>query len=425
MSGPLVIGMDIGTSGLRCVAMDRAGECVAAAERRFAGQRVDPRDPLGWATLADATLLDLLAEIDRDAVDAIAVDGTSGTLLGVCERGRPVAAPLMYNDAVTDTAAVERASSGAPADSAAHGPTSGLAKALVLQDAVGVAHLLHQADWLSARLTGRWGVSDENNALKTGYDPVTRRWGDWIAATGLRHALLPDVVPAGTPVAPILPEMAARFGLRRDVTVVAGTTDGCASFLATGASDIGDGVTALGSSLTLKILADRPISSPAHGIYSHRIAGGWLVGGASNTGGRVLAAYFDSDRLAELSEHIDPERDARFDYYPLLAAGERFPFADPAMTPRLTPRPINEAEFLHELLAGIAAIEAEGYARLAALGAPALRSVRSVGGGAANPAWTAMRQRALGAPFLPVRSSEAAAGAARLALQGLGVGVPA
>ncbi|MBX3593554.1 FGGY-family carbohydrate kinase [Sphingomonas sp.] len=417
MSRPIVVGLDVGTSGVRCVTLDPSGETVATAERRFANG--EARDPSAWAALADETLAEVLAAAERDAIRAIAVDGTSGTLLATCGRGNPLAPAMMYDDAVADTQALDRVAHAAPTDTAAHGATSGLAKALVLQDVPGVVHLLHQADWIAARLTGCWDVSDENNALKTGYDPVARRWGDWIGSTGVRCALLPRVVPAGTPVAPLRREVAEQFGLRPTVQIVAGTTDGCASFLATGASRIGDGVTALGSSLTLKILSDRPIFSAEHGIYSHRIAGGWLVGGASNTGGKVLAAYFDADRLAALSEDIDPAREPLLDYYPLLANGERFPHADPAMAPRLSPRPADEAEFLHELLAGIAAIEAEGYARLAKLGAPALRSLRSVGGGAGNAQWTAMRQRALGAPFLTARSSEAAAGVAHLALQSL------
>ena len=44
--------------------------------------------------------------------------------------------------------------------------------------------------------------------------------------------------------------------------------------------------------------------------------------------------------------------------------------------------------------------------------------MRSVGGGAKNAAWTAIRQRKLGVPFLAALSEEAAAGAARLALAG-------
>jgi len=425
VSDSLAIGLDIGTSGVRCVALDTRGKTVAIAKRRFIETGANPRDPVAWTKLADEALIALFATINRDAVRAIAVDGTSGTMLAVDEAGNPVAPPLMYDDPVADAAVLDRVAAAAPGDSAAHGATSGLAKALVLQDAKDIARLLHQADWITARLSGVWDVSDENNALKTGYDPIARRWGNWIAETGLRTDLLPRVVPAGMPIAPITPAAAARLGLPDAVRVVAGTTDGCASFLATGASEIGDAVTALGSSLTLKILSDRPIFSPVHGIYSHRIGNSWLAGGASNTGGKVLASYFDGERLAALSNRIDPRRNARLDYYPLLAVGERFPAADPAMRPRLSPRPADDADFLHELLAGIAAIEAQGYACLTGLGGPPLRSVRSVGGGARNPQWTVMRERLLRAPFLPVRSTEAAAGAARLAWLGLHEGAPA
>ncbi|TIT19209.1 MAG: carbohydrate kinase, partial [Mesorhizobium sp.] len=41
-----------------------------------------------------------------------------------------------------------------------------------------------------------------------------------------------------------------------------------------------------------------------------------------------------------------------------------------------------------------------------------------VGGGAANPAWTAIRQRKLGVALVLALSEEAAAGTARLALMG-------
>ncbi|RUW87364.1 carbohydrate kinase, partial [Mesorhizobium sp. M8A.F.Ca.ET.023.01.1.1] len=306
----------------------------------------------------------------------------------------------------------------APEASAAHGATSGLAKALRYQHLPGIAAVLHQADWIAGNLSGGFDVSDENNALKTGYDVEARRWPDWIAATGMRMDLLPDVVEPGDVIGTLTAAAAALFGLPRDVVVVAGTTDGCASFLATGATAAGDGVTALGSSLTIKILSDRPISAPRFGIYSHRLGDTWLAGGASNSGGKVLAQHFPLTRIIELSAMIDPTTETGLDYYPLGTAGERFPIADPALPPRLTPRPADDADYLKAMFEGMAAIEALGYGRLAELGAPALTSIRSVGGGAANPVWSAIRQRKLGVAFLPALSDEAAAGTARLALKG-------
>jgi sugar (pentulose or hexulose) kinase len=414
---PLVIGIDIGTSGARAVAMRPDLSIVGQSAVRLDRFGQNPRDPSSWWQAVQAALTELLSGIDRGAVRAIAVDGTSGTLLPVAAAGQPLAEPLMYNDKVADDAILAAIAREAPDTSAAHGATSGLAKALRFQHLPGLAAVLHQADWIAANFSGRFDVSDENNALKTGYDVEARRWPDWIAATGMRMDLLPDVVEPGDVTGTLTTVAAELFRLPGDVVMIAGTTDGCASFLATGATAAGDGVTALGSSLTIKILSDRPISAPRFGIYSHRLGDAWLAGGASNSGGKVLAQHFPLARIIELSAAIDPTTATGLDYYPLSTSGERFPIADPALLPRLSPRPADDADYLKAMFEGMAAIEALGYRRLAELGAPALTSVRSVGGGAANPAWTAIRRRKLGVDFLPTLSDEAAAGTARLALK--------
>jgi sugar (pentulose or hexulose) kinase len=413
-----VIGIDIGTSGARVVAMDGNGGAVAQSAAMLSDFGTNHRDPEIWWAAVERAILDCLSAIDAVDLRAIAVDGTSGTVLPIDADGRPLATPLMYDDKVADADLLSRIAPLIPPQSAAHGPTSGLAKMLSFQSIRNVARLLHQADWIAGRLSGCFDVTDENNALKSGYEPLSACWPDWIGQTGLNPELLPRVLTPGTVAGKISPAAAARFGLSRNALIVAGTTDGCASFLATGASEPGDGVSALGSSLTLKLLSDAPIFAPEYGIYSHRILGMWLAGGASNTGGKVLAHFFDRDRLVSLSATIDPGKPGNLDYYPLLSNGERFPIADASLPPRLEPRPADDAEFLRGMLEGIAAVERLGYHRLEKLGAPALKSIRSVGGGAANPQWTRIRQRILGVPFLPATSGEAAAGAARLALAG-------
>jgi sugar (pentulose or hexulose) kinase len=70
---------------------------------------------------------------------------------------------------------------------------------------------------------------------------------------------------------------------------------------------------------------------------------------------------------------------------------------------------------LQGIFEGIAQIEAEAYARLAELGANPVQRIFSSGGGAQNPAWTAIRQRLLNKPMLSARRREAACGVARLA----------
>jgi sugar (pentulose or hexulose) kinase len=183
------------------------------------------------------------------------------------------------------------------------------------------------------------------------------------------------------------------------------------------AAAIGDGVTALGSTLVVNLLCQRPIFAPQFGIYSHRIGATWLAGGASNTGGRVIEHLVPRDRLALLSAALKPDRPTGLNYYPLVDPGERFPVNDLALAPRLEPRPSDEATFFQGVLEGLAQIEALAYRRLRELGGPPLRSVRTVGGGAANDGWTRIRQRILLVPFEKALSQQACDGVARLMLR--------
>lgn len=419
MSKDCVLGIDIGTSGVRIAASGRTGAMLAISNAAIAAPIQDSgrslQDPrIWWAAIEQAfALLDLKGL----NVLALAIDGTSGTILAVDKSGEPLGLASMYND-LAERADVGKVLTVAPMETAARGGSSPLARALAMRK--GATRILHQADWLAGQFSGRYDVSDENNALKSGYDPVARIWPSWIGGTGFDAGLFPKVVPAGTAIGTILPDIAEKFGLSKTLSIVAGTTDGCAAFLASGASEPGDGVTSLGTTLTLKLLSDRPVFSPEYGIYSHRIGDQWLAGGASNSGGGVLRKYFSSEDIARLSGLIDPDVPTGLDYYPLPQAGERFPIADPNFEPQLSPRPDDDRLFFQGLLEGIAHVEEEGYKRLAELGATPLKSIRSVGGGAANVAWGMIRLKTLGVAEKPSASDQAAMGAARLAWRGIG-----
>ncbi|MGC9456370.1 MAG: FGGY-family carbohydrate kinase [Halothiobacillaceae bacterium] len=418
------LGIDAGTSGIRVVALDRAGQLrghwrVALPSPSVDGPRVF-QDPGVWAEALDALMVTVAKQADLSALAAIAIDGTSGTVLPVDAVSGAVLGPaLMYNDrrAIRQAA---RIGAGAPPESGAHGAGSSLAKWLWMasEQALGPnAVPAHQADWLLTRwLAGDGQVqSDENNALKLGYDPVQRRWPGWLDAF-LPEEARPQVHVPGAVVGAMDRAVCRRLGLPAGVCLVAGTTDSIAGVHALGVAEPGEAVTSLGSTLAVKLVSDRPVFDPACGVYSHRFGCRFLVGGASNTGGAVLGRFFDPPALARLSAKINPARASCLDYYPLNAPGERFPVNDPDLRPRLSPRPRDDARFLQGMFEAMARIERSGYRRLAALGAPAVQHVRTVGGGAANPVWTAIRQRVLGVPVSACPEAEAAKGAARLAL---------
>lgn len=418
----LYLGIDFGTSGARAVVIDCEGNIHAEVSCRF-GQLRDDALVATW----QSTLFDLLGQIPalmRSQVRAIAIDGTSSTVLLCNPAGIPLHPPLLYNDARA-VAEVEIIRSIAPKGHVVLSATSSLAKLLWLsqQPQFSQAHsCMHQADWLAYLLHGQLGISDYHNSLKLGYDPRPGCYPAWLLnALDLRSILpcLPKVLKPGIPIATLKPDIATHFGLAQACLVCAGTTDSIAAFLASGAASPGEAVTSLGSTLVLKLLSQTRVDNSDYGVYSHRLGDLWLVGGASNTGGAVLSQFFTDKELAELSTHIPGNQESPLWYYPLLNPGERFPVNDPLLAPCLEPRPESPEEFLHGLLQSLARIEAQGYALLQQQGATPLTQIYSAGGGAQNPTWTQIRRRHLKVPFLSAPHTAAAYGAARLAAQGM------
>ncbi|TCR71412.1 FGGY-family carbohydrate kinase [Rhizobium sp. BK376] len=410
----IAIGLDIGTSGARAVAVNAAGEAIALTEARFNNPHEARRPDVWWERISHC-LEELSRTTDLGAVEGIAVDGTSGTVLSLDRHGQALGEVLMYNDPCPDDDIVRRIAATAPSDSPARGSNSGLARSIYLSRAPGACHVVHQADWILMKLGQPSMVSDENNALKSGYDLQRQMWPEWVELAGMDVGKFPSVKPAGERLTEI-EGYARTMGVPASCHFHAGTTDGCASFLATGASEIGDGVTALGSTIVLKLASDRPINAPEYGVYAHRVLDFWLIGGASNSGGAVIRFLVGDERLSELTERLRPDRPTGLDYYPLLKPGERFPINDPTYPPRLTPRPHDDAEFFQAILEGMTEIERLGYARLRSLGGPQLRSIRTVGGGAKNQVWARMRAEALGIDLVQPKSADAAVGTASLIL---------
>jgi len=418
----LYLGIDVGTSGCRAVVIDAQGQQVAAHHVPMVmsephGVRIEQNGWIWWKTVCQ--LLEGLGKlVSMDKIAAIAVDGTSGTLLLTDAAGNPLGNALMYNDARSEREASAIAAV-APAASGAHGASSALAKLLWLQNNHRIhsnaRHVLHQADWIAAQLSGTFGISDENNCLKLGYDVIHRRWPTWFQSLDIDHSLLPSVTVPGETLGTIRPEIANHLGLSLQTRIVSGTTDSIAAFLATGAVEIGDAVTSLGSTLALKMLSDKPIFAPEYGVYSHRLGERWLVGGASNCGGATLLQYFDTEQMTAMTPQLDPTTPSDLDYYPLPATGERFPINDPTLAPRITPRPADELQFFQGLLEGIAQVEARGYRLLAELGAPYPRRVMTIGGGAHNAPWRMIRAQHLDAEVVACGDIHTARGSALLA----------
>ncbi len=453
LPGDAYLGLDIGTQGVRavvCAVSDDAAPrsaILARAARPFPpGTTVTDlppghaeQNPAGWWVAAVACLRQVAAQTPPDAIRALSVTSTSGTLCLLDDAGDPLIPALMYNDARAGQEAAEVQAAGAELAGRLgyrFNASFALAKLAWLArhrpDVLARArYVAHAADYITGRLSGRYDVTDYSNALKTGYDLAPAAgdrpegcWPDFIAdRLGLPVDKLPRVVAPGAVIGEVTPAAAETTGLRAGTRVVAGMTDGCAAQIASGAVNPGDWNSTLGTTLVLKGVTAQLIRDPQGRIYSHRHPDGyWLPGGASNVGGEILATRFPGADLAALDARAIDLSPTDLIAYPLARRGERFPFVDADAEGFLIPFGVGagqdaaDRETLYAAyLEGVAYVERLAYDTLSSLGAAGGGAIRVAGGAAASDVWLQIRADVLGRELVRPAETGAAMGAAILA----------
>lgn len=406
------LGIDFGTSGARIIVIDENKNVLFKNKEIFSNTN-------NLIKTWEKTLYNLLDSIPlpiRKELKAIAINGTSATVLLCDKQGNLLDEPILYNDNRANNI-LEELKNIVPQNHLVLSATSSLAKLYYWYQQPFFSeanYVLHQADWLAFLLHGKLGISDYHNALKLGYDVENLTYPKWLKNLPF-FSLLPQILAPGTPIKEVTKQISERFNLPQNCIIKTGTTDSIAAFIASEINQPGEAVTSLGSTLVLKLLSNSKIEDNRYGIYSHRLGNLWLTGGASNTGGAVLKHFFNDQELDDLSNQINPNLESKLSYYPLLKPGERFPINDSNLLPKIEPIPQNKVEFLHGLLESIAKIEAKGYNLLQQLGATKLTKVYTAGGGANNKIWTKIRQRQLQILVLKSKHTEAAFGTAILA----------
>jgi len=225
----------------------------------------------------------------------------------------------------------------------------------------------------------------------------------------------------GKVVGTINNDIAQHFGFSKKLQICAGTTDSTAAIIASGATEVGQAITSLGSSLVMKIISRQPIFDKTSGVYSQPYGKLWLVGGSSNSGGEVIKQFFNSNQVAQMTRDLDIKSSQtefsllNLNYYPLSSPGERFPVQNPLLKPKFLPKAKSDIDFFQALLEGMADIETLAYNKLLDLGAPYPKRVISIGGGAVNKSWRTIREKKLAVPVIMAEQQAAAAGATLLA----------
>ena len=293
MNDEVFLGADLGTSGLKLVAVDGAGAVVAEAERAYAYDRPAPGraeiDVRVWRTAFDDAVGELFAALDGRPVRALGLSGQMHGAVLVDATGRPVRPALLWPD---DRAAGELARWRRlpPADRAAlanplvAGMTGPMLAWLAVHEPAAVARaaaVLLPKDALRAALVPGVdvAVTDRSDASATLlWDVVADGWSPAAtAAAGVPVELLPVVrgsaeVVGTTPIG------------HADVPVVVGGADTPLALLAAGTTgalqvNLGTGAQVLRPGWTPEP-ADEPVT---HGYAD--VSEGWYAMAALQNGG--------------------------------------------------------------------------------------------------------------------------------------------
>lgn len=455
----VILGIDIGTSGIRGCLVERDlnsnkekillqyNQPMALPNHAENDQSsVSVQDSMVWIETLNRVLQQLSVDFDLQRVEHLICDATSSTVLLADSDLKPITEALMYNDSQAKTEAQRIASlcQNLNIETAASGASSTLAKTLLLSDRLALStapsktdakpvKILHQIDVVNHYLADFDYISDENNALKLGYDSTAQTWPNWVKSLieqdSSNRLRLPEIVSAGTCLGRLKTSIAQRYGINQNARLYAGTTDSIAGFLATGAHKIGDAVSSLGSSIAVKLVTNKPVFSSQFGLYSHKLKNAWLVGGASNCGGLSLVKFYDLPVLIKLLElikilHNRQGYQKQSDCYPLIKTGERFPIADSdkkAVLPEYialaknidterideTLKAVRNTNHLSEqqqayiaphidnvlhLINGLVNIEALSYQRLSEMSGTQVNRLFSIGGGLQNAIWMTLRE---------------------------------
>jgi len=419
------LGVDLGTQSVRALAVTASGEIAGSGVHGLTGRREEGRheqDPELWWRATAAACGQALADVRPGAVRAVAVDGTSGTVLLTDDDGDPLTPGLMYDDtrATEETRRVDAAGAAVWEELGYRRmqPAWALPKLLWLLDRHrGPARVAHQADFVNRRLAGHAVPADLSNALKTGAHLIEEAWpADVLDALGVPLDALPPLVRSGTPIGAVCAAAAEVTGVPEGTPIIAGMTDGCAAQLGAGRLSVGSWNSVLGTTLVLKGVTRELVRDPYGVVYSHRAPDGeWLPGGASSTGAGAISRDFPGRDLPELDRLAAGHEPARALAYPLVSPGERFPFAAPDARGFLLGSTGDEADDYAAVLQGIAYLERLSFDHLDLLGAPVDGDLTLTGGAARSAYWCRLRADVLGRPVILPAHPESALGAAVLA----------
>jgi len=452
--GPLLLGIDVGTSAVKAALIDPNGKLHATGQAEYPLHHLRPawveQDPEDWWRGTCNAVREALAKVPQGAerVNGLAVSCQAPALLALDRAGRPLRPATIWMDRRAEAEILDLAKKLGPDEIfrvTGNRPDALYVAARLLWMRSHEPEILQRTwqfvqvnGYINYRLTGRLTLDPSNAVLLQMRNYRTGEWSQAIcSACGVDPSQFPKVVAADCPQGGVTREASEATGLAAGTPVMAGTVDSASAALEVGVVEPGIAAEMTGTSTVIIIPNDRGLTEPALIAMPHALPGIHLLLGAMVASGGCLRWFRDQfgqpetqaasgkadafDLLTQQAAGVDPGSGGVI-FLPYMM-GERSPlwhtnargvfFGLSLATPR--------AALVRAILEGTAFALRHNMEVALRAGAE-VREVRSVGGCSRSDLWNQIKADVLGRPLLLPRTSVGSPfGAAVVA--GMGVGV--
>lgn len=449
------LGIDIGTTGIKSLVIDEAGDTVASASVEH--ELLTPRpgwteqDPETWWRGTVATVRKVVSDVGGGSqIGGIGLSGQMHSSVFLGQKDEVIRPAILWNDGRTTEACgwITRTMGktglkktvGNPALEGFTAP-----KVVWLRDNEPAHYkrlrtLLLPKDYIRFRMTGekRMEISDAAGTLLL--DVRKRKWSaEFLQKTGISSEILPDLAESIEVCGQITSKIAKETGLKAGTPVVGGGADNTCGAVGNGVVRPGRMLSSVGTSGVVFAHSDRMRVDPKMRVHSfcHSVPGKSYLMGVTLSAGNALKWFRDvlspSERAVETASGMDA--------YEMLTASatQCGPGAEglvflPYLTGERTPHQDASARgvwfglsqrherphLVRSILEGITFALRDSLEIIQGLNVP-VDEIRCTGGGARSAFWRQLQADIFGHPVIAMNSEEGPAfGAALMAATGTG-----
>jgi xylulokinase len=453
----IFLGIDVGTSGTKTLAIDARGKILAQATADYPIYHPKPlwseQDPEDWWQAVIKTVRGVIKHGKLKAGDVKAI-GLSGQMHGsvfLDKRDRVVRRALLWNDQRTaaECQEIESRAGGRSAliGMVANPALTGFTAPKILwlrnhepKNFAKTVKVLLPKDEIRRRLTGVYAsdMSDASGMLLL--DVANRKWStELLGKLDLDRSLLGDLYESEQVTGQLTSDAAKLLGLSTACVVVGGAGDCAAGAVGNGIVNRGVLSTSIGTSGVMFVHSDTVQVDPQGRLHTfcHAVHGKWHLMGVNLSSGGCLQWFRNQLCQADVAaakrakrdpyeiliaeaEPIPPGSDGLF-FLPYLS-GERTPHADPNARGALIglTNAHTRGHVIRAILEGVTFALRDSLEIIRELGVP-VGQIRASGGGSRSPLWRQIQADVFGQKVVTLNAEEGPAyGVALLAAVGAG-----